>query len=182
MAEDKSNTEVKHPQAPPPFVEVECRSSGKILRFSSGTEAGFAVNLINKRLHNKNDSGGIENITLASHIEAVKEGEEEPVSFGPNSVLVKYGPDWKLRTVVHSYGDSMSCDKGVHFEPTRVRKVSAKGLADSHSTRSEPQSPISLVYVGKILLTFVLMFMFGAVITMFLENLPRLILYINSSV
>ncbi|XP_073044210.1 uncharacterized protein [Primulina eburnea] len=177
MAEDKSNTEVKHPQAPPPFVEVECRSSGKILRFSSGTEAGFAVNLINKRLHNKNDSGGIENITLASHIEAVKEGEEEPVSFGPNSVLVKYGPDWKLRTVVHSYGD-----KGVHFEPTRVRKVSAKGLADSHSTRSEPQSPISLVYVGKILLTFVLMFMFGAVITMFLENLPRLILYINSSV
>lgn len=177
MAEDKADTEVKHPQAHPPFVEVECRSSGKVLRFSSGTEAGFAVNLINKRLLNDNDSDGVENITHVSHIEAVKEGEKEPVSFGPNSVLVKYGPDWKLQTVVHSYGD-----KGVHIEPTRVRKVSAKGLADSHSTRSKPQSPISLVYVGKILLTFVLLFMLGAVFTLVLENLPRFILYINSSV
>lgn len=86
-------------------MEVECRSSGKVLRFSSGTEAGFAVNLINKRLLNDNDSDGVKNITLVSHIEAGKEGEEEPVSFGPNSVLVNYGPDWKLQTVVHSYGD-----------------------------------------------------------------------------
>ncbi|XP_073033644.1 uncharacterized protein [Primulina eburnea] len=177
MAEDKANTDVKHPQAHPPFVEVECRSSGKVLRFSSGTEAGFAVNLINKRLLKDNDTDSFENITLVSHIEAVKEGEEEPVSFGPTSVLAKYGPDWKLQTVVHSYGD-----KWAHIEPARVRKVSAKGLADSHSARSKPQSPISSMYVGKILLTFVLLFMLGAVFTMVLENLPRFILYINSSV
>ncbi|KZV33961.1 hypothetical protein F511_04186 [Dorcoceras hygrometricum] len=102
MAEDKANTEVK---LPPPFVEVECRSSGKILRFSAGTEAGFAVNLINQKLINNNGSDGADNATLASHIEAVKEGEEEPVSFGPNSVLVNYGPDWKLQTVIHLSGD-----------------------------------------------------------------------------
>ncbi|XP_073156154.1 uncharacterized protein [Henckelia pumila] len=177
MAEEQANTEVKHPQAPPPFVEVECKSSGKVLRFSSGTEAGFAVNLINKRLLNNSDSDGVENVALISHIEAVKEGEEEPVSFGPNSVLIKYGPDWKLQTVVNSYGD-----KGVHIKPTRVQKVSAKGLADSHSTRSESESPISFVYVGKILIAFVLLFMLGAVLTLVLENLPRFILYINSSV
>ncbi|XP_073277398.1 uncharacterized protein [Primulina huaijiensis] len=177
MAEDKADTEVKHPQAHPPFVEVECRSSGKVLRFSSGTEAGFAVNLINKRLLKDNDSDSFENVTLVSHIEAVKEGEEEPVGFGPNSVLAKYGPAWKLQTVEHSYGD-----KWVHIEPARVRKVSAKGLVDSHSARSKPQSRISFMYVGKILLTFVLLFMLGAVFTMVLENLPRFILYINSSV
>lgn len=72
-------------------MEVVCTSSGKVRRFAAGTDAGFALNLINKKL-----DGGI---PLASHIEAVKEGEGEPISFGPNSVLVDYGSGWKLQTV-----------------------------------------------------------------------------------
>lgn len=35
---------------------------------------------------------------LALHIEAFKEGEE-PVTFGPNAILVNYGTDWKLQTI-----------------------------------------------------------------------------------
>lgn len=80
-------------------MEVICTASGKTRRFSAGTEAGFAVDLINKKL----DKGGISGIPLASYIEAVKEGEE-PVSFGPNSVLVNYGLAWKLQTVNHIDG------------------------------------------------------------------------------
>ena len=57
------------------------------------------MNLINKKLEAE---GGLE-ISLASHIEAVKEGEE-PVSFGPNSLLVDYGPGWKLQTVNYIQG------------------------------------------------------------------------------
>lgn len=71
-------------------MEVSCRSSGKSRRFAVGTEAGFALNMINQKL----GSGA----QPALHIEAVKEGEE-PVSFGPNSVLVNYGEGWKLQTV-----------------------------------------------------------------------------------
>ena len=59
-------------------------------RFAIGTEAGFAVSLINKKLGMGDP--------LALHIEAVKQGEE-PVHFGPNSVLVDYGNDWILQTV-----------------------------------------------------------------------------------
>ncbi|PIN08080.1 hypothetical protein CDL12_19339 [Handroanthus impetiginosus] len=168
MAEGKEDSEVK------PFLEVVCKSSGKIRRFSVGTEAGFAVNLINKKLLNDNDGGG--NCLLASHIEAVKEGEEEPVSFGPNSLLVGYGSGWKLQTVIESHGD-----KEVHIGTTRVRRASTNGIGDSSSTR-RTQSPISLLYIGKILLAFFLIFVFGAVFTLALENLPRFIFYINSSV
>lgn len=72
------------------FVEVICKSSRRTRRFAAGTEAGFAICLINKKL----DTG----VPLAIHIEAVKEGEE-PISFGPNAVLVDYGDGWKLETV-----------------------------------------------------------------------------------
>jgi hypothetical protein len=75
-------------------VEVICTASGKTRRFSDGTEAGFALHLMNKKLEKE----GIFGIPLASHIEAVKEGEE-PVSFGPNSLLVNYGLGWKLQTI-----------------------------------------------------------------------------------
>lgn len=80
-----------------------CKSSGKIRRFSAGTETGFAVNLINKKL--LSNGGG--NCLLATHIEAVKEGEEEPVNFGPSSLLVDYGSGWKLQTVIESNGESL---------------------------------------------------------------------------
>ncbi|KAH6818613.1 hypothetical protein C2S51_002216 [Perilla frutescens var. frutescens] len=56
------------------------------------------------------------------HLPAVKEGDEEPVSFGPNSTLVDYGSDWKLQTVIESNGD-----KGqVHVGAERVPKAYAQ--------------------------------------------------------
>ncbi|EYU30349.1 hypothetical protein ABFS82_10G141300 [Erythranthe guttata] len=175
MAEGNDNSEVKHAQQP--FLEVVCKSSGKIRRFSNGTEAGFAVNLINKKLFN---GGGSGNSLLASHIEAVKEGEEkeeEAVSFGPNSLLVDYGSGWKLQTVVESNGD-----KGGDVGRKRVKKASTdyEDYDDPHAKRGN-QSPLTLVYVGKIIFAFLLIFVFGAVFTLALENLPRFILYINSS-
>ncbi|KAL0458590.1 UNVERIFIED_CONTAM: hypothetical protein Slati_0486200 [Sesamum latifolium] len=107
MVEGKEGSEDKHPNLPRAFLEVVCKSSGKNRRFSVGTEAGFAVKLINKKLRNDDDGGG-GNGLLASYIEAVKEGEEEPVSFGPSSLLVDYGPGWKLQTVIEPHGESLS--------------------------------------------------------------------------
>lgn len=72
------------------FLEVCCRSSGKIRRFAAGTEAGFALCIINKKI----EIGA----PPALYIEACKEGEE-PISFGPNATLVNYGKGWKLQTV-----------------------------------------------------------------------------------
>ncbi|KAL3632674.1 hypothetical protein CASFOL_025658 [Castilleja foliolosa] len=175
MAEAKDDSEVKQPNPPPPFLEVLCKSSGKIRRFSVGTEAGFAVNLINKKLLNESGGGG-ENVLMASYIEAVKE-EEEHVSFGHSSLLVDYGPGWKLQTVCESHGDK----QGAQFGTTRVRKVSSKGIDDPLSMRRKQTPPISFVYISKILLALLLIFAFGAVFTLALDNLPQLILYINSS-
>ena len=62
-----------------------------------GTEAGFALNLINRKL----DDGSPQ----ALYIEAVKE-EEEPINFGPKSVLISYGHGWKLQTVIEAEGIS----------------------------------------------------------------------------
>lgn len=72
------------------FLEVYCRSSGKVRRFAAGTEAGYALLVINKKL----DAGDCP----ALLIETAKEGEE-PVVFGPNAVLINYGKGWKLQTV-----------------------------------------------------------------------------------
>ncbi|KAL2482934.1 hypothetical protein Fot_44378 [Forsythia ovata] len=172
MAEDKENSDIKNPQRYPSFVEVICKSSGKTRRFAAETEAGFAVNLINNKVLSDVSGGGGGNIPLASHIEAVKEGvEEEPVSFGPRSVLVDYGPGWKLQTVVEQKDDVT----GVQVRPTRARKADAKVVDES-------QPSFSFVYIGKILLAFLLLFVFGAIFTLLLENLPQFILYINSSV
>ncbi|KAF5203930.1 maltase-glucoamylase, intestinal protein [Thalictrum thalictroides] len=74
------------------FLEVNCKSSGKVRRFSVGTEASFALELINQKLVSGDPS--------ASYIEAFKDGEE-PISFGPNSLLIDYGDGWKLQTVTN---------------------------------------------------------------------------------
>ncbi|XP_042052644.1 uncharacterized protein LOC121797927 isoform X2 [Salvia splendens] len=175
MAEGKEDSEAIHHHQPLPFIEVLCKSSGKIRRFAAGTDAAFAVNLINQKL--LSDGGGGANRLLATHIDAVKEGEEEPVSFGPTSLLVNYGSDWKLQTVVDSNGY-----KGkVHIVRERVPKAYAHGVDGSHPMTEKRSSPISFVYIGKILFAFLLLFVIGAVFTLFLENLPQLILYINSS-
>ncbi|GJV60900.1 hypothetical protein Tco_1467000, partial [Tanacetum coccineum] len=92
------NSEVKPPPPPPPpspppsYLEVKCTSTKKVRRFSVGTEAAFALKVINAKI-------GDEGLPMGLYIEAVKDGEES-VSFGPNSVLVSYGEGWKLQTVM----------------------------------------------------------------------------------
>lgn len=93
--------EVDSPPPPPPpqYLEVNCITSGKILRFAPGTDAGFAVALINRKLKRT--------VPLVTHIEAVKDGEEEEaIAFGPNAILSNFGEDWKLQTVLSS-GNSL---------------------------------------------------------------------------
>ncbi|KAJ8630860.1 hypothetical protein MRB53_024183 [Persea americana] len=91
MGLEEEEEDEKRELLQPSFLEVACRSSGKLRRFAAGAEAGFALNLINRKL-----GAGTQ---PSLYIEAVKEGEE-PVSFGPNSVLVNYGEGWKLQTVL----------------------------------------------------------------------------------
>ncbi|CAA2985702.1 uncharacterized protein LOC111383751 isoform X2 [Olea europaea subsp. europaea] len=179
MAEDTEDLDINNPQRYPSFVEVICKSSGKTRRFAVDTDAGFAVNLINKKLRSDVSGGDGGNIPLASYIEAVKEGEEEePISFGPRSVLADYGPGWRLQTVVQQNDDVT----GVHVRPARAQKADAKGVDESHSMKRASQSALNFLYVGKILFAFLLLFVFGAIFTLLLENLPQFILYINSSV
>ncbi|XP_050122591.1 uncharacterized protein LOC126600097 isoform X2 [Malus sylvestris] len=92
------------PPTPTPFLKVKCQSSGMTRRFAMGTEAGFAVSLINKKL----GAGD----PLAVHIEAVKEGEE-PISFGPSSALVDYGSGWRLQTVTQLDSPEFGGGEGV---------------------------------------------------------------------
>ncbi|KAH9626774.1 hypothetical protein KSS87_022088 [Heliosperma pusillum] len=80
-----------HSPSPQPFLEVMCKTSGITRRFAPGTKAGFALSLINNKL----DAG----TPLGVYIEAVKDGEE-PINFGPSSVLLSYGTAWKLQTVL----------------------------------------------------------------------------------
>lgn len=150
-------------------MEVICKSSGKARRFAAGTEAGFALNLINRKI-----DGGF---PLALHIEAVKEGEE-PISFGPNSILVDYGHGWKLQTVTETQGGLRNVES---YGTTKKRVSYVVGLDSSNFKKKEVSPVLSLPYIGKILLAFLLLFVLGAIFTVALENLPRLILHINSS-
>ncbi|KAK9290581.1 hypothetical protein L1049_008752 [Liquidambar formosana] len=172
MAEQEEASEGNHelskpPYRPPPFLEVICNSSGKVRRFATGTEAGFALSLINKKL----DVGD----PLACHIEAVKEGEE-PINFGPNSVLVDYGYGWKLQTVTEVEG----MRKGSRVWPATMQ-VPSITIADGLHPVKASQPVISCQYIGRIFLALILIFLLGAVFTLVLENLPRLILFMNSS-
>ncbi|KAG5232868.1 maltase-glucoamylase, intestinal protein [Salix suchowensis] len=76
---------------PKQVLEVICKGLGKTSSFAAGTKAGFAVSLINRKL----DIGS----PFVLHIEAVKD-REEPISFGPDAVLVDYG---KWLEVANSY-------------------------------------------------------------------------------
>ncbi|KAJ9559096.1 hypothetical protein OSB04_013710, partial [Centaurea solstitialis] len=168
------NSKVKDPppSLPPSiqYLEVNCTSSSKIRRFSVGTEAGFAVNLINRKI---DDDG----LPMALYIEAVKEGEE-PISFGPNSVLMCHGHGWKLQTVTEPQG-------GARARPSvrRTNKYESSPLSsdDLHSTKGLLPSVIGVGYIAKVVLAFVLLFVLGATFTLALENLPRLLIFINSS-
>ncbi|XP_062167673.1 uncharacterized protein LOC133873895 [Alnus glutinosa] len=160
------------PHPPPTFLEVKCKSSGKTRRFAIGTDAGFALSLINRRLETDKP--------LALHIEAFKEGEE-PIAFGPNSALVDYGHGWKLQTVMELDFDYAGVPKGEGFRPvtTRVSTVTSTGGSRPAKRVSKPE--ISFLYIGRIIIAFILIFVLGAIFTLALENLPRLILYIKSA-
>ncbi|XP_061945557.1 uncharacterized protein LOC133669439 isoform X4 [Populus nigra] len=180
MAEQQEeDSKVNSPPPPPPppvlsfsifliqsccFLEVICKSLGKTSRFAAGTKAGFAVSLINRKL----DVGA----PFVLHIEAVKDGEE-PISFGPDAVLVDYGNDWKLQTfTVLDYGGVRQAE---HFQ--QIPKQRSDG---SRPAMTATKPGISFLYMAKILVAFVLLFVLGASFTLALENLPRLILFINS--
>ncbi|XP_011034277.1 PREDICTED: uncharacterized protein LOC105132457 isoform X6 [Populus euphratica] len=180
MAEQEEDSKVNSPPSPPPpppvlsfsifliqsccFLEVICKSLGKTSRFAAGTKAGFAVSLINRKL----DVGA----PFVLHIEAVKDGEE-PISFGPDAVLVDYGNGWKLQTFsVLDYG----VRQAEHFQ--RIPKQQSSDGSRPATTATNPG--ISFLYMAKILVAFVLLFVLGASFTLALENLPRLILFINS--
>ncbi|KVH99964.1 uncharacterized protein LOC112519609 [Cynara cardunculus var. scolymus] len=171
MADNDQNSEVKDsPSVSASYLEVNCISSSKIRRFSVGTEAGFALNLINRKIN--------DGLPLALYIEAVKEGEE-PISFGPNSVLICHGHGWKLQTVTEPEG-------GARARASARRRdkyeSSPPGLDDLHSTKGLLPSVIGVGYIAKVVLAFVLLFVLGAIFTLALENLPRLLLFINSSI
>ncbi|CAI0384944.1 unnamed protein product, partial [Linum tenue] len=149
------------------FLEVECKPSKKRRRFAAGTKAGFAVSLINRKLNNGQP--------LAFAIEAIKEGEE-PVSFGPDVALVDYGNGWKLQAVTD-----------LDYPPPGKRKNFPQNLPFENSDGSRPgrtiatkPAAITAGYMMKILVAFILIFMLGAVFTIALENLPKLILMLNS--
>ncbi|KAJ7971956.1 Maltase-glucoamylase, intestinal [Quillaja saponaria] len=170
MAEETS------PPLPPPSPAVNCKNSGKTRRFAVGTDAGFAVSLINRKL--------IKGNPFTSHIESVKEGEE-PIAFGPSSVLVDYGEGWKLQTVIESdLGFGVKTDEDVPAMktpipiPLRVPSVKSSGAAATAKRVSQPA--ISILYIGKIVLAFTLIFVLGAIFTLALENLPSLLLFIKS--
>ncbi|XP_004288397.1 PREDICTED: uncharacterized protein LOC101308023 [Fragaria vesca subsp. vesca] len=146
--------EADSPTPRPPFVEVKCESSGMRRRFAIGTEAGFAASVINNKL------GSVDSV----YIEAVKEGEE-PITFGPNSLLVDYGHGWTLHTVT---GEGV-----VRPKPIQVHHV--MGSDNLHAAKRVPDQAINFIYIGKIVIAFILIFVLGAILALVLENVPRLI-------
>ncbi|KAK7350794.1 hypothetical protein VNO77_09750 [Canavalia gladiata] len=163
MAEESSPS-----PPPPPYVEVNCRSSGKTRRFAVGTDAGFAVALINRRLKGT--------VALASHIEAVKNGEE-PIAFGPTSILANIGEGWNLQTVTLTDTDLVSSEE---VGNGHVRKMATQTPGLAASTR-RVSKPIGFAYIVKIVFAFILIFVLGALFTLFLDNLPAFILFVKST-
>ncbi|KAG9452041.1 hypothetical protein H6P81_004945 [Aristolochia fimbriata] len=157
-AEDDVKEAPQEPSRPPPFVEVTCKVSGKVRRFAAGTQAGFALHEINRRREI-----GVPPVFL---IEAAKEGEE-PVSFGPTSILVDYGEGWRLQTVP---------EEGTGYEA----QATVTEVKSSANFQRKGKS-LSVLYVGKILLAFGFIFLIGGIFTLFLENLPWLIMIVNTS-
>ncbi|KNA23515.1 hypothetical protein SOVF_024170 [Spinacia oleracea] len=159
MAEQKESSQSSELPPPPPlYLEVTCASTGKVRRFAPGTKAGFALTLMNNKL----DIGA----PLALYIQAVKFGEE-PISFGPTSVLLSYGHGWNLQTVLDSQRGNKKREGPQELNTGVKRQV------------SEPT--ITHLYIGKIVIAFLFIFLLGGIFTVALENLPRLMLFINSS-
>ncbi|CAL0317149.1 unnamed protein product [Lupinus luteus] len=155
-----------HTISPPPsYVEVKCTSSGNTRRFAPGTDAGFAVRLINRKLK--------KTMMVVSHIEAVKDGEE-PIAFGPNSVLINFGNGWMLQTVT----DSGVKNGDGQFIAGYISPI-VSGVPGLERKVSKPISPL---YFVKIVFAFIMIFVLGAIFTLLLDNLPELILFVKSIV
>ncbi|KAL1805933.1 hypothetical protein ACET3Z_029001 [Daucus carota] len=170
MAEKQEQEALKNldNESKPSFVEVVCKSSGKVRRFAAGTDAGFAVSLINKKLLLDNISAKSSRSSpqLASHIEAVKprHDSEEPISFGPTASLVNYGSPWILQTVV--------------TQPHKPKRT-VEGNEGSCSEKKESQ-PLGHLCIGKIALALLIVFVIWKIFLQFLQNLPLLLLYIHN--
>ncbi|KDP39648.1 hypothetical protein JCGZ_02668 [Jatropha curcas] len=170
LAEEKEDSAVNSP-LPPPFLEVKCKSLNKTSRFAAGTKSGFAVSLINRKI----EIGS----PLVSHIEAFNDGEE-PISFGPDAALVDYGNGWKLQTVTELDFDGVKRAEHVPMNPTQIHIHNVQSSDGTHPPKTLLKPRISSLYIAKIFLAFILIFVLGASFTLALDNLPKLILFINS--
>ncbi|XP_066313477.1 uncharacterized protein [Miscanthus floridulus] len=95
------------PPPPQPFLEVTCRSSGKVRRFAARTMARYLLHAINRKLEPR--------APPALHVEAIRDGEE-PFSFSPSAALADYGHGWRLQTVTAQDAP------GIHHAPHAERQ------------------------------------------------------------
>ncbi|XP_020593856.1 uncharacterized protein LOC110033985 isoform X2 [Phalaenopsis equestris] len=173
MAEEEVDGKGQPSPSQLPFLEVLCKSCGKVRRFASGTEAGFAVCLINSKLSFE--------APPALYIEAAKDGEES-ICFGPKAALFNYGEGWKLQTVIeeamkegYEAAASQKIPKQISsmMKPSESRYYIGKPAAGTDPTTG-------FQYFVKILIAFALMFVLGGALVVFLENLPWLIQLVSS--
>ncbi|CAL4927341.1 unnamed protein product [Urochloa decumbens] len=142
------------------FLEVTCRSSGKVRRFAAGTTARYALHAINRKL----EPGA----PPALHVEAVRDDGEEPVSFGPSAALADYGRGWRLQTVTAQDAP------GIHHAAPLADTKRGDPRAAKDSVARETTRGTS-VYIAKIVLAFVFIFLLGGLFTYMLEVLPDML-------
>ncbi|KAI0508021.1 hypothetical protein KFK09_014155 [Dendrobium nobile] len=174
MAEQEDNRKELPGPSQPPFLEVLCKSCGEVRRFASGTDAGFAVYLINSKL-------GF-GVPPALYIEAAKDGEES-ISFGPKAALVNYGEGWKLQTTIEEVMkegyETASQTQQIPKQILSLMKPSESNYIGKPAAGTSPTTGFQ--YIVKILIAFSLMFLLGGALVFFLENLPWLIQRVSSS-
>ncbi|KAL7225540.1 hypothetical protein ACSBR1_020831 [Camellia fascicularis] len=93
-----------------------------------------------------------------------------------NFILVRADISTRLPFASSSV-DAVHAGAALHCWPSPSAAISNA----AHHMKERSSKPISLWYIGKILLAFVFIFVMGAIFSLALENLPRLILFINSS-
>ncbi|KAF7067671.1 hypothetical protein CFC21_073530 [Triticum aestivum] len=158
-ADEPARTDGAGNTPPPPFLEVTCRSSGEVRRFAAGTTARYALHAVNRKL--------APGAPAALHVEAAKEGEE-PVCFGPTAPLADYGRGWRLQTVTEQ--DAPGAHHHAHHAPPHGD--GGKGARERELLRKKGSS----VYLAKIGLAFVFLFLLGGLFTYLLETIPDMIL------